>query len=115
MKDSISMSTLIVSSKIKNKITKDSSDNQIKINHNNEISLGSNPIIELGLKWRQKEDYEELKYILQDILEYPSTDLADLHRDCNRLGSFDILENQEKLSKMIFEEVTIDLCRKSPK
>lgn len=38
-------------------------------------------------------------------MEFPSTDMADMHRDCNRLGTLDILENQSMLSKMLFEEV----------
>lgn len=41
--------------------------------------------------------------------------MADMHRDSNRLGILDILENQNMLSKILFEEVIQIVFRESLK
>ena len=44
-------------------------------------------------------DQYEIKYILSQILAYPSTELAELHELSNRLGSLDLRdEHQNKMN-----------------
>ena len=71
------------------------------------IALGKSPVEELRLKWQGEEDLQELRYILGDLLSYPSTELAHLHRDANRLGEYDVV-GQSHLNKKMksFEEVS---------
>jgi hypothetical protein len=42
-----------------------------------------------------EEDLKELKHILQDILGFPSSKLAEIHGNSMRLGNFD-LESESK-------------------
>ena len=50
------------------------------------------PIDELDLQVNKnnKEDYEEVFKILTQILQYPSTDQAEIHMDATRLGIYDL-------------------------
>ena len=50
------------------------------------------------------EDIEELNMILEQILSYPSTELAELHRDANRLGNFDIRKDEEEAKNQKVQE-----------
>ena len=74
------------------------------------IALGDSPVEELNLKYKGRQDLDELRYILGHILAYPSTELADLHRDANRLGEYDLKENDLKQKKLEeFNQVTMGL------
>ena len=54
------------------------------------VAVGVSPIEELKLKYKGQDDLDELRFILSEMLSYPSTELAKLHRDSNKLGSYDI-------------------------
>jgi hypothetical protein len=49
------------------------------------------------------EDKKELYYLLNRLLSYPSTELAETHRSANRLGMFDV--NSEERYKRITDIV----------
>lgn len=49
------------------------------------------------------EDKKELYYILNRLLSYPSTELAETHQSANRLGQFDI--NSEERYRRITDIV----------
>ena len=71
--------------------------------------IGMSSIEELDLMYREGDDLNEIKQILGEILAYPSTELAHLHRDAYRLGSMDLVEGHS--DRLDFEElqiVTID-------
>ena len=62
------------------------------------IAKGISPLDELELKYNPTEDFEdteELKLILGNILTYPSTELAELHRQADRLGDIDLKNDSE--------------------
>ena len=68
---------------------------------------------QLGLKIDKSkdeiEDKKELFYILNRLLSYPSTVLAETHRSANRLGMFDV--NSEERYKRITDIVHRFLLR----
>lgn len=69
------------------------------------IAKGESPIEELDLQVGGDDDRREIKYILKEILTYPSTELAELHRDANRLGELDLknMESDEDKKLELFE------------
>ena len=45
---------------------------------------------DLGISPKDEADRNELEYVLNKLLGYPSKEKAHLHRDCNKLGSLDL-------------------------
>ena len=54
------------------------------------VAVGENAVEELGLQYRDAEDLHELRYILGGVLAYPSTEVAELHRDAHKMGMYDV-------------------------
>ena len=57
------------------------------------LPISMTTVEELELLYKEGEDLEEIRYILGNVLSYPSTELAHLHRDSYRLGSLDLSED----------------------
>lgn len=47
--------------------------------------------------------------MLEKILEYPCSDMADIHRDANRLGIMDLEENEKVVAKISFDNVKLKI------
>lgn len=55
------------------------------------MSLDKTDILEeLGITPTGIADRQELEHLLKDVLGYPSAEMANRHRDCNRLGTLDL-------------------------
>lgn len=48
----------------------------------------------MGLKIKDEDDRKEVKMILFN-LGYPSSELAELHRQCDRVGGHDLIKRNE--------------------
>ena len=72
--------------------------------------MGVSPIAELGLKVNGANDEEELRYMLEKILEYPCSDMADIHRDSNRMGTMDLEEETESVVTSVKFENVRNIC-----
>lgn len=89
------------------------SDNQIQntnlFDEDYDQEVLDQQVEELGLKLDkgkdEVDDKKELYYILNRLLSYPSTELAETHRSANRLGMFDV--NSEERYKRITDIVYV--------
>jgi hypothetical protein len=52
--------------------------------------------LELNLEKYSKEIKEEIRYVLLDLLKYPSSAAAERHRASSRLGNFDLKQIKNK-------------------
>lgn len=52
--------------------------------------------LELNLEKYSQEIKEEIRYVLVDLLKYPSSTAAERHRASNRLGGFDLKQVRNK-------------------
>lgn len=46
--------------------------------------------LELTIDKKNEEDIQEVSMILNNMLSYPITEMAELHADAMRLGNFDL-------------------------
>jgi hypothetical protein len=56
------------------------------------LPIGESPLVELKLIYNESDagDMEELRDILSKRLTYPSSTLAELHMEANKLGTLDL-------------------------
>jgi|JI9StandDraft_2_1071091.scaffolds.fasta_scaffold1274719_1 nucleoid DNA-binding protein len=57
--------------------------------------------LELVIDRNNPDDVQEISKILNQILNYPQTSIAETHKEAMRLGNFDLEDKEQKVGKAV--------------